>query len=46
MNFSLEMQCQLKKAVSMKIAVWEELVDQIAEDLTIEFTSMKLDYCY
>lgn len=36
----------VEESSSMKIAVWEELVDQIAEDVTIEFTSMKLDYCY
>ena len=32
----------VEESSSMKIAVWEELVDQIAEDVTIEFTSIKL----
>ena len=31
---------------SIKITVWEELVDQVPEDVTIEFTSIKLDFFY
>ena len=31
---------------SIKITVWEELVDQVPEDVTIEFTLIKLDFYY